>query len=323
VREVKQAVLDDRLHENCQGCHELTTPGEHFDLRNHYNPMFKSVDINYDDLSAFQMHGIDLHWDNTCNFKCVYCNSQQSSLIAQEQGLPVTKTDPDNVDKIIDLIVNNQWNMKEIYLSGGEPLLIKHNARLLSRIDNTDLPLRINSNISMVDRDNAVFEQVQRFTNVLWTVSAESMGARFEYMRHGSDWMKFLNNLDRLRSLGHAVRINMVWFVASAPDFAETVRFFIDQYAINDFTVNQLYGHKYLRVRNLAAPLKSKIRQDLADLLDSGKIQSKTNSWYNIERCGRELEVEPDEQQPDYAAYFDNLDLLRGTNWRQVFPELS
>jgi hypothetical protein len=51
-------------------------------------------------------------------------------------------------------------------------------------------------------------------------------------------------------------------------------------------------------------------------------IQEKSNAWYNIARCRQELEIA--ESDPSgYVKYFDRLDQLRGTNWRQVFPELA
>jgi hypothetical protein len=71
------------------------------------------------------------------------------------------------------------------------------------------------------------------------------------------------------------------------------------------------------------APLhvKQQAQQQLDDLLKSGLIQEKSNTWYNISRCKQELEIT--ESDPvGYCNYFDQLDQLRGTNWQQVFPEL-
>ena len=109
LKEIKTAMLEDRLHSNCTGCHQLATGAEHFDLRNHYNPMFQPFDVNYDDLDVFDLHGIDLHWDNTCNFKCVYCEPMHSSLIAQEQKVQFSKMKPDVIDQIIENIIKNQY----------------------------------------------------------------------------------------------------------------------------------------------------------------------------------------------------------------------
>lgn len=322
VQSIKQDLLDDRANPNCVACHQLATPGQHFDLRNHYNPMFKSFDIDYEDITAFELNGIDLHWDNTCNFKCVYCDATQSSLIAHEQGIPITRTDNNNIDKIIELIKNNQYRMKEIYFSGGEPLLIKHNVKLLQAISNTELPLRINSNISQAQHTNAVFTELKRFKNVLWTVSADCTGDQFNYVRNGANWKEFLNNLATITQLGHQVRLNMVWFVANVASMCDTIKYFIQQHGITDITINQLLEHEYLRARHAPESIKQQAHTQLTTLLESGLILPQSNTWYNIARCQRELEA-TDCDPSGYQTYFDQLDQKRGTDWRRAFPELA
>jgi len=321
LHSIKQDLLHDRANDNCVKCHQLSTGTEHFDLRNHYNPMFASFDIDYENVKAFELNGIDLHWDNTCNLKCVYCNAEQSSSIAQEQGVVIHRQDQTNIEQIIGLVEKNQHHMKEIYFSGGEPLLIKHNAKLLKRISNTQLPLRINSNISHLTDTNAVFAEIKRFKNVLWTVSADCVGPQFDYIRHGSNWEQFLLNLETIKTLGHGIRLNLVWFVANVASMFDTIKYFAQQHDIKDITINQLVAHPYLRARHAPTDLKQQAQQQLTALLTSGLIQEKSNAWHNIARCSRELAI--DESQPSgYVEYFDGLDSMRGTNWRQVFPEL-
>jgi radical SAM protein with 4Fe4S-binding SPASM domain len=322
IKSIKNNLLADKLDNNCIGCHQLTTNNEHFDLRNYYNPMFKSVDINYDNVDAFELHGIDLHWDNTCNFKCVYCNPQQSSLIAQEQNIPVNKLDSTNIDKIISMIVKNQHELKEIYLSGGEPLLIKHNFKLLSQISNKDVLIRINSNISVANEKNLVFSELKKFKNVLWTISADTMGEKFNYIRSGGDWNVFIKNLNNITKLRHGIRLNLVWFVGSAQSIFDTIEFFIKQYGIKDITINQLFGHPSLQVRNSPDLVKRSAKEKLNKLLESGLVDFKSNSWFNIARCSKELEL-PIEDPIGYMEYFKELDQLRNTNWREIFPELA
>lgn len=322
IKSIKTNLLADKLDSNCVDCHQLTTNNEHFDLRNHYNPMFKSFDIDYNDVDAFELHGIDLHWDNTCNFKCVYCNPKQSSLIAQEQNVPVTRLDLANIDKIINMVVKNQHKLKEIYLSGGEPLLIKHNLKLLSQISNTDVPLRINSNISVANEKNLIFLEIKRFKNVLWTISADTMGEKYNYIRSGGDWDIFIKNLNNITKLGHGIRLNLVWFVGSAQSIFDTIEFFVKQYGITDITINQLSGHPSMRVRNSPDLVKRSAKEKLNKLLESGLVDFKSNSWFNIARCSKELEL-PIEDPVGYMEYFTKLDQLRNTNWREIFPELT
>ena len=322
VRSIKDDLLADKLNENCNGCHKLTTPGEHYDLRNHYNPMFKSFDIDYENTQAFELHGIDLHWNNTCNFKCVYCFPAQSSLIAEEQKIPVCKSTAENIDKITEMIVKNQYVMKEIYFSGGEPLLIKQNATLLAQIKNKELPLRVNSNISVANDNNAVFAEIKKFKNVLWTVSAEADDERFSYIRNGGNWAVFTENLENIKKLGHNIRLNSVFFIGSLATIFDNIEYFIVNHNVTDIAINQLDGHSYLRSRNAGVELKEKTLIRLEKLLASGLVTPKTNSYYNILRCQTELQL-PAEDATGYVKYFDQLDRLRNTNWRDIFSELA
>ena len=321
IKTIKNNLLEDRLIDNCTKCHQLTTNNEHFDLRDHYNPMFKNFDIDYTNLEEFKLHGIDLHWDNTCNFKCIYCSPQQSSLIAQEQKISVVKSNLENINKIIEMVVKNQFVMKEIYLSGGEPLLIKYNAKLLSQIENKELPLRINSNISVANDNNAVFLEIKKFKNVLWTISADTTGEKFNYIRNGGSWEQTINNLKIIKTLGHKLRLNAVFFIGNIVDIFDTIEYFIKEHNITDITINQLSSHRYLLARNSPQSLKIQAKIQLQNLLDKNIIPYGSNSYYNIARCQKELDA-PVENTIGYIDYFDKLDNLRNTHWQTVFPEL-
>lgn len=319
--DIKTSLANDRPHKNCNLCYKGSIPGEHEDLRMHYNPMFQSADINYEENTEFKLNALDMHWDNTCNFKCIYCTPVLSSSIAQEQKLPVHKVHKDRVKEIIKLAVANQYNLKEIYFSGGEPLLIKHNAELLSQLENKNIPLRLTTNLSQLKESNAVFKEVQKFTNVLWTLSADAQGEKFNYIRNGGEWNEFLAGIKQLQDLGHRVRLNMVHFVGNAAGIFDTIEYFVKTHGINDITVNPLHDHEYLLARNAPEELKAQGRNKLKNLLDSNLITPGTNSYYNIFKCGRELEL-PADDATGYRNYFDHLDSLRQTNWRQIFPEL-
>jgi len=321
LHEIKKDLLDNKLNENCLECHKLTTTGEHFDLRNHYNPMFKEFDINYEDLNKFQLHGIDLHWDNTCNFKCIYCNPAQSSLIAQEQNVITIKSELQNINKIIDLIVKNQYSMKEIYLSGGEPLLVKHNIKLLAQIENKNLPIRVNSNISQINDKNAVFAEIKKFKNVLWTISSDTSDKKFNYIRSGGNWNQTVENIKILKNIGHGLRLNSVFFIGNVVDIFDHIEYFITSHGIVDITINQLMNHNYLLARNAPVVLKNIAKEKLQKLLNKNLIAKNSNAYYNIARCQQELDA-PIEDALGYVNYFEKLDSMRNTNWREIFPEL-
>jgi hypothetical protein len=109
--------------------------------------------------------------------------------------------------------------------------------------------------------------------------------------------------------------------VANVASMFQTIEYFVKEHGINDITINQINGHKYLRARHAPVDIKKQSQKQLDMLLASGLIEEKSNAWYNIARCSQELEIT--EVDPSgYVEYFDHLDQLRGTNWRQIFPEL-
>ncbi len=319
-RALRQALVQDQSHANCTRCHQQ----QHLEdqqyryLRDHYNQLFKMVDVDYHDDTAFALSGIDLHWSSTCNLRCVTCWAGQSSSIAHEIRVPIQTTTEQEVEFLIDWLADRQDQLKEIYLSGGEPLLIKHNLRLLRRLRKNDFLLRVNSNFTH-HANNAILEEILQFPNVLMTVSADDLGQRFEYIRNGASWETFTANLRRLQDSHVRWRVNSVFFVASAVNLVRTQQWFRDEFGINDFTINQCAMEQYaLMCRNLPDNIKHQVRDGLNHAI--GIWHQDANLVGQFTSCLDEL-AQPANQH-DYHQYFDGLDRRRGTNWRGVFPEL-
>jgi hypothetical protein len=102
----------------------------------------------------------------------------------------------------------------------------------------------------------------------------------------------------------------------------DNIEYFIVDHNVIDITINQLSGHSYLLARNARVELKEKTLVRLEKLLASGLVTPQSNSYYNILRCRRELQLAADDDT-GYVEYFDQLDHLRNTNWRNIFSELD
>lgn len=314
---IKQTLIEDKAHGNCQRC-QFHEQDNYQYLRDLYNPMFKSVDVDYENVQDFTLSGIDLHWGSTCNLKCITCWPEQSSAIAQEQGVPIVNVSNERADQLINFIVDNQTSLKEIYMSGGEPTLIKHNLRLLKRLrTDLDFVIRINTNMTS-SLDNPVLNELRRFPNVLFTISADAMGDRFNYIRRGADWNEFLHNLEELQKLHFTWRVNSVFFVASALYLTDTHKFFMDNYGITDITINQVaMDHFQLQCRNLPAVTKQQTVNKITEFRATYKTN--TNLYGQLTNCLAELAHEPD---MSYVDFFEQADRRAGTDWRNLFPEL-
>lgn len=319
---IKNNLLNDVLDENCRFCqsyeNKINADKDYEFVRGLYNTMFKVENIDYENIDSFTLQGIDLHWSSICDLKCITCWSNQSSSIAKEEGKEILHTSNASADKLIDFIVDNQHTLKEIYLSGGEPTLIKHNLRLLKKLrKDLSFQIRINTNM-MFDLNNQIVKELREFPNVLVTVSADAMTDRFNYIRRGADWNKFIKNLDILVSTHFSWRLNSVFFVGSAFYLSDTQKFFIENYGFTDFTINQCQmGHDELQCRNLSLDIKNSVRTKL--LSHQELYKQNFNLYGQLTNCLKELDQEGN---PGYKKYFESIDKKSNTKWMNTFPEL-
>jgi len=319
LQDLRKDLFNDHPHQNCKKCVPLEKSEESFGhLRNHYNSMFLRKNIDYSDSTQFKLNAIDLHWSSVCDLKCITCWHGQSSSIAKEEKKPVLHTPKETADMIIDQLVENQFDLEEIYMSGGEPSLINYNLKLLQKLDkDINASIRINSNL-MFSKDNQVIHELLKFKNLLFTISVDGMGDRFNYIRRGANWDRLLENITLLKETHAKFRINSVFFVGTADMMIDTHLFFRDKFGINDFTINQeSMNHPEIWARNLPDHLKEKTIKTMEDYMEANNDD--INLKGQLLNCLEEIK-NPYEQS--YVKFFENIDQRAGTNWREVFPEL-
>ena len=320
---LRRDILDDKITHNCQDClkHENIVHGKKFSsIRNHYNNLSKFNSVDHTDITKFNLAAVDLHWSSICDLKCITCWAKQSSSIAREQNQSVIHTPTEIANKIINYIVNNQSELKEIYLSGGEPTLIKHNLKLLKQIEKTpDLQLRVNSNLQW-NKDNPIIKEILKFPNVMFTCSIDGIGKKFEYIRRNGQWKKFVENLDYLNEHSNVdIRGNTVFFVLTAQELPQIIDFMVENYKSIDHTVNLIgMGKTFLRARNLPESVKEKSYKNLEISLEKYKDNLSISGC--IKNCLYEIETANSE---DYKEYLDQIDKLQGSSWRSLYPELE
>jgi sulfatase maturation enzyme AslB (radical SAM superfamily) len=315
LQKIRADLFNDKEIDNCQMCKSHEND-QYLYLRNLYNPLFISSDVDYTQTDKFVLSGVDLHWSSICNLKCITCWPNQSSSLAIEQGIPILHTPKEHAIQLIDFIIEKQDTLKEIYLSGGEPTLIKYNLLLLQKLKKREgLHIRINTNMTF-DLDNQIINELKKFPNVLVTISADSLNERFEYIRRGASWAKFCNNLTELQSYHFKWRVNSVFFVCSALQLTNTFNFFRDNFKINDFTINQLHmDHPDLKARNLPQKVKE---QCLA--LYEQEVNQDENLKGQLANCIHEIKQT---KTHSYREYLNKIDTLTGKNWQNIFPELT
>jgi molybdenum cofactor biosynthesis enzyme MoaA len=188
-----------------------------------------------------------------------------SSKWADELKIAIDQPSEHQLQELKKFIMSNAHQLKNVYMAGGEPLLIKENAELLSVLleVNPNIELRINTNLSKTN--SGVMDLICQFKNVHWTVSAESTGAQFEYMRYGSKWEEFLENLSKIRALpGHKLTFNMIWGVLNYKGIFECIDYFLGNgFHPNSFILTAIRGPLWLDTRHLPDYMLQLLEEEL------------------------------------------------------------
>lgn len=202
LREIQQVISQGHLHKKyCSNCiNRESTGGE--SERTWHNTVNADFDLsNYNTTPGFEFPAlIDVRWNTTCNLSCNYCDASASSRWADRLKQPVISGTRHYYQAVCNYIEKHYDQVREVALVGGEPLLLKENERLLDVIP-PNCVVTVITNLSLDLENNTVFQKLATRRRVGWSISFENLRERFEYVRHGATWNRFLHNLDLVQGL--------------------------------------------------------------------------------------------------------------------------
>lgn len=285
--ELKQSMLKDEKPANCAGCYlqeKNTTNLSSISSRLYYlKEVGAKTDLTlYDDVKNFSLKHVDLRWTNSCNQACVYCGPEYSSKWAQELGEKV-KSNKEARQEVKDYVFENITQLENVYLAGGEPMLMKENLEFLQLLKekNPDCTIRVNTNLSTTE--TGIFELLCSFKNVHWTVSIETIEEEYEYVRHHGSWKDFVANLDIIRKLDHKISFNMLHFMLNYDSIFECVDYFKSKgFHDNSFVIGPLYEPAHYNLLNLPEHMIDSVKEKLKNKLQENPQGYLKNSYKNL-----------------------------------------
>ena len=305
---------------SCQTCYDLERGKKGFDIisdRIFYIRELKHVPVSAYQPGNFNLQTIDIRWSNLCNHACVYCGPEFSSKWGDELKIqPVTPTD-EQQENFKQYIYQHASDLKHVYLAGGEPLLMKENLELLKKL-NSDVQLRINTNLSKVD--TKVFEEVCKFKNVHWTISVETIEQEFEYIRHGGNWSDFLDNLKTISKLDHKITFNMLHFLLNYDSIFDCVDYFKGlRFHNNSFVIGALLNPYYLNIRHLPENVLQSVKIKLQIRISESPGYLLEDSYRNMLHY---IQQPFDKNFNDSFAKLAELDQRRNLDSSKIFKDL-
>jgi len=321
---IKKQMLEDKKPKNCAGCYLQEQDRKNLSSissRLYYTKELGSVVDNklYNEVENFSLHHVDVRWTNVCNQACVYCGPHYSSKWGQELGKEI-KSSVESRKKVKEFVFKNIRQLKNIYLAGGEPLLMNENREFLQLLleENPLVNIRVNTNLSSTR--TGVFDLLCKFKNVHWTVSVETIEKQYEYVRYHGVWNNFLQNLKQIQKLDHKITFNMLYFILNYKSIFSTVNFFKEiGFHENSFIIGPLYTPEYLNILNLPKNILTELKIKFSNEIATSNHYLK-NSYENILKYISNTPWNKDIS--NFQKQIEILDLRRKQSAVKVFPEL-
>ena len=215
LENIQRNMLDNVRDAGCAICWKKEDRG-YSSLRQHSNQIYKDhvEDIKQNKKAEHPFY-IDLRLGNLCNLKCRMCISEWSSQIA---GEILDNPNEDWIDtptqKVIELDdetwkLLDQWlpHVKRVFMTGGEPTIIKRNLDYINKIvasgRSKEVELIFTTNATNINKQ--FIEIGKEFKSVSYNVSIDAVGPLAKYIRYPSDWATIKNNLENIM---HGVSFN-------------------------------------------------------------------------------------------------------------------
>jgi len=272
ARGLRQDIIDGNWNKMCSQCEELESKGARTE-RIHTVPLmeqFKEVKQDY-----FRLDKLDLRWSNTCNLTCNYCYEYFSSQWAAIKGIKVNSNKEHAEDSIFSFIEKHKDSIINIQLLGGEPLLQKPNNRLIDIVPDSNY--YILTNLSTELKNNGIAKKLLSNKKAIWGVSFETIGERFEYVRHGAKWKTLNDNFDLLAEYNRPFDTHPLYCVYSAFNLLEYYDFLKTKNNFNQMYWQLLQNIPGLDVFRLPNPMKKIALMEIEKVLDIHKEEKWNN----------------------------------------------
>lgn len=232
-KEKRQELLEGKQSEDCQYCWNIENLGKDYLSDRTYKSAspwaINHIDnVMKDPLKNVNPTYLEVSFENTCNFACMYCGPDISSSWQKESKqhgpykLSYNHHDLDWMKRVGKLPIPNreenpyieafwEWwpelyqDLKIFRVTGGEPLLSKNYWKVVEKIKENprkDFEFAMNTNLQPPNKDlitklindvNLLNGKIHRFD--IFT-SAEAYGKQSEYIRYGMNWEIFSKNCE-------------------------------------------------------------------------------------------------------------------------------
>ena len=282
----------------------------------------KSYKLN----APFDIKYVDLRLSNLCNLKCRMCNPYSSNMWVKEWASVNEALTPSEYDRLSRMdwpekektwenLFDIAHTVEEIYLTGGEPTVIKEQQRLLDYLIDEGIArnIRLKYNTNLVKMPEWLFDRWRHFKRIQLNCSIDAVGELDHYIRHPSRWQTVLENFERVQTLDNAnIEIHctvQMYNILRMSEFIEWAK----PYG-HKIYFNILNHPEHLNIRVLPNRLKSQVDEQLKPYINLPKVQDIIDYMWHEDWS---------EKLPAFYKYTHTLDTSRSENLYSLVPEFE
>lgn len=276
--------------------------------------------------TEFNIRYVDLRLGNLCNLKCRMCNPWASNQWVKEWAdvYPQEIEDIEGLANVTWPEVERTWKnlyeivetVEQIYLTGGEPTIIKEQIRLLQYcIDNNfakNIKLKYNTNLTNIPQK--LTDLWKQFKTVQLNCSIDAHGELDRYIRYPSSWQKVEENFNTIRQFENVeIEIHctvQMYNILYLDKFLDWCKDYQDKIYFN------ILDHPdALNIKNLPKSLKYLATERLQNYMHIDRIPE-VIKYMNSDDCY-------DTHFKYFVMMTNTLDKNRGENLFQHVPEFQ
>ena len=225
---------------------------------------------------------------------------------------------------LIDEMLRESHNIRELYFTGGEPFITPKVHQILDELiarDSTrNVMLKFNTNCTRVP--DSLLKKLAQFRRVELMLSLDGFGKYYEYMRYPAKWDIVVKNVEKLRTLPNvtlcAVPIVQIYNALNIVELCT----FCDSIGV-DFRMGFLQTPSQLAVSVLPGPARSEAARRLREYAADG-CQPKNRK--HVLDMANYIEHIKDRCRPKmlrtFMEFTNDMDVTRQQQFSEVHPEL-
>jgi pyruvate-formate lyase-activating enzyme len=362
MRDIRLAMIEGKRIEGCTVCYDQEANGRTSNRqhsiqewnwrlgREHLNRLVAEAVDNNGHLDSDPVY-LDLRLGNLCNLKCRMCNPWNSSQIVKEHEnlaknaeysevwrktfgkFPLTVMDDQqwfDHDIMWDQVISLIPTLKKVYMTGGEPTLIKNNFKFMKKCieqGRKDIVLFFNTNCTNVNKQ--FLELISQFDQVNINASMDGIGIVNEYIRAPSDWKQISENIEKLAQMPNVnlgvtptIQVYNVFDIVNMLKWVEGLNKKYNKQIFIDFLVNHHPHHLSVRI------LDDDLRKTALDMIRAYDVTSHSPQTVNSLNGIIGLLQQPrvadwEEQLQRFKVYTNALDAERDQSIGDIDSRLA